>query len=358
MKKNYYETLEVAKTATDDEIKHAYRRLAHKFHPDKNPGDKAAEESFKKVSEAYEVLSTPEKRARYDKLGSADPITISSRKVSFQLDTLIAAGDIADIYKARNIKTGETVALKVVRNIANNDLMENEATILKTLWGIETDERGPLRFFPRLHDSLKVDDGSGRRVVNVQSLMSGWTSLETVRAQFPGGVQMEHGVWMLNRTLEGLAVLHQRGYVHAALTPAHLLPYGGGDIKTDPWNHMLRLVGFGAATPIGGVVRIISPKYKLGFYAPEILKKREITASADIYMAVKSIMYVLGGDPVSEVMPAHVPKYLTRFLKAITAAGPLGRPGDAWALHEELKAYMAKYYGPKTYVHFEMPTAA
>ncbi len=70
-KRDYYEVLGVERTANEQEIKSAYRKLAHKFHPDKNPGDKAAEESFKEVSEAYECLSNPEKRSNYDRFGHA-----------------------------------------------------------------------------------------------------------------------------------------------------------------------------------------------------------------------------------------------------------------------------------------------
>lgn len=68
-KKDYYEILGVAKNASDEEIKKAYKRVAIKYHPDKNPGDHAAEEKFKEAAEAYEVLSDTNKRARYDQFG-------------------------------------------------------------------------------------------------------------------------------------------------------------------------------------------------------------------------------------------------------------------------------------------------
>ena len=70
-KRDYYEVLGVDKNADADTLKKAYRQLAKKYHPDVNPGDAEAEKKFKEASEAYAVLSDPDKRARYDQLGHA-----------------------------------------------------------------------------------------------------------------------------------------------------------------------------------------------------------------------------------------------------------------------------------------------
>ena len=93
MARDYYEVLEVSRTSTDQEIKSAYRKIAMKEHPDRNPGDKAAEERFKEAAEAYSVLSDPEKRKRYDAYGHAG-VSGSAASSGFDPSTFADFSDI------------------------------------------------------------------------------------------------------------------------------------------------------------------------------------------------------------------------------------------------------------------------
>ena len=81
MSKDYYQVLSLSKNASQDEIKKAYRKLAFKYHPDRNKGDKAKEEKFKEASEAYQVLSDPKKRSQYDRFGQT---SFSNQGAGFQ----------------------------------------------------------------------------------------------------------------------------------------------------------------------------------------------------------------------------------------------------------------------------------
>ena len=102
-KRDYYEVLEVSRGVDERELKKAYRKMAHQYHPDKNPGDAVAEEKFKELSEAYAVLSDPEKRSRYDRFGHA----VGDQPGGFSVNIQDIFGDFfGDMFGGRGRSSG------------------------------------------------------------------------------------------------------------------------------------------------------------------------------------------------------------------------------------------------------------
>ena len=106
-KKDYYEVLGISKSATEKDIKKAYRELAKKYHPDKTPDNKAAEEKFKEISEAYEVLSDSKKRSNYDRFGHGG----SNHSHMDMSDIFSQFGDIFGQHQAQQQRTGANINL-------------------------------------------------------------------------------------------------------------------------------------------------------------------------------------------------------------------------------------------------------
>ncbi|MGH9822942.1 MAG: DnaJ C-terminal domain-containing protein, partial [Blastocatellia bacterium] len=104
--RDYYDVLGVKRDASQDEIKRSYRKLARKYHPDVNPGDTSAEEKFKGLNEAYEVLSDPEKRERYDQLGENWKAGAEFTPPQGWQGSTVHYGDFSDIFKSGDRQTG------------------------------------------------------------------------------------------------------------------------------------------------------------------------------------------------------------------------------------------------------------
>jgi serine/threonine protein kinase len=344
--KDYYALLEVDREADVPTIKAAYRRKAHGHHPDRggNPADFAA------VREALDVLTDPAKRTRYDRLGTAAPVQIRSKDHVYTVSGPVATGDLAELLAADD-ETGAPVVLKSLRDPANADLFANEAARLARLTVVNGSYS---RYFTTLRESFPVRDSNRvRRDVHVFDRLDGWFTLLAVQAKQPR-LQFEHAVWMFNRMLEALGHAHSLGIVHGAIVPAHVMVYATTDVDSE-WDHGLKLLDWCYAVDVGKPITAIAPAWR-EFYPPEVFAKRAAGHSTDIYMAVKTIIYLLGGDVKTDAMPNSVPGYLQNFLRGCTLGNPACRPSDAWKLHRDFTAFMKANYGPRKYVRFTLPT--
>jgi molecular chaperone DnaJ len=126
---DYYELLDVEKTADDKALKASYRKLAMQYHPDKNPGNKEAEEKFKQINEAYAVLSDPQKRSRYDRYGSADSQAHYSGDVFDIFNSFFGGGGFSggrsQGFEGEDLEAQVTINLEQARAGATIDLEVN-----------------------------------------------------------------------------------------------------------------------------------------------------------------------------------------------------------------------------------------
>ena len=280
----------------------------------------------------------------------SDVPTITSSKGTYALEDTIGSGDIAEI-----CRSGDAV-LKIPRSEKLNDLMENETSILRHLWKEGEPEDKHRRYLPNLIDTFKTDEKKPRHV-NVFVHLKNFFSFEQIRkAHLATDLRFEHGVWMFNRILECLDYLHAKKVIHGGIIPPHVMVYSSENNK-DPFTHGAKLIDFTGSVPTDGRISVVSSSWKT-FYPPEVFEKKPATPATDIYMAVKSLIYVLGGNPETNLLPGDVPIYLIKFLRACVEAKPAQRPKDAWGLHEELEGLMLRNFGPKKYIHFDMPKTA
>jgi len=277
---------------------------------------------------------------------------------------LVARGDYCDVYRgAIDNKESRPVAIKVVRDAADNDLMENERVMLTKLGSPPGQEdEGHFRFLPKLLASDMVDG----KAVHVLPWYGDYVSVAQVIQAYPDGLDWRDMVWMFKRTLDALGFVHQNGIIHGAIVPTNLLVH--------PVTHGIRLIDWGYAvqlptedteeegtherktawdrllgeddTPSEVRVKAISAGYPT-FYPPEILERKRPSASSDIFMAARCAQALTG--------KTDVPGNLKSFFESLTVADPTRRSKDqAWDLFDVFKDHVNSITKP-AYRELKMP---
>jgi len=301
-----------------------------------------------------------------------EPIAIEHKNKKYVLTDKLASGDICDVYNCVvfNGTNEYPVVFKVVKQSADNDLVENEAKILGRLYPPTAKDEKFYRFLPRVLDSFLVPS---QRRVNILPWFNEHRSLAEVLEAFPDGIDFRDMVWMFNRILHGIGFAHTNRIVHGALIPPHVLihPTDHG-AKIIDWSYAVDITPKKAKAKKGPTlydyltddtflsnphVKAISAPYK-DFYAPEILAKETPTAATDIYMAAKCAVALVGGNVSTNQMPDSVPKLVRDFLKTCLWSVPSKRPQDAWDAHEEFDGVLKRAIGKRKYRPFPMPERA
>ena len=325
-----------------EQAKSVYRQMAKATHEDKfSESEKPqAKKAFQRLQELWALCQEEIKTGRYD---TEDVVVITAGKNEYKIIGKAISGDLCNIYNCES-KHGKAF-LKISKKVLLNHFLVNEAGVLKKLHS--TKEVGLKGLFdshvPVCLDSFAVDSMQA----NVVSTYLNLHTLEQVRQVHLQGVDSRTLAWMFRRLLAALGAAHEREIVHGAVVPTNFL--------VCPDDHNGFLIDWCCAVDSGKVVKAISPQWK-AFYPPEILSKKEVTPTADIYMAAMLMLYVSGGDVEKRKFPERMPKRIEFFLRACLIESPASRANYALDLHKEFGDLLEELYGKPKFHPFEMPT--
>jgi serine/threonine protein kinase len=258
------------------------------------------------------------------------PNAVRSPTRTYQLLNPVGTGDLCDAHRAES--EGQLYVLKVSRFPGCDSLLAKEQFVLGQL---HERSLGDIydRYLPMPVERFRWKSRSYFAYV----WRTGLLPAAEILKQYPSGLDGRHVSWMFNRVLEVLGFAHRHGWIHGAVLPPHLL--------FDPREHGLHLLGWMHAEPCDQPLRFVSRRYQT-WYPPECHRRDPATVATDIYLAVRSMIWLAGGDPLSAVMPKHIPMEIRRFFQRCLEDSPSRRPQDAWLLHEEFNALLGAVYGP------------
>lgn len=324
-------------------VKTRYRALQREVHPDRFSDDskrRQATEAFTRLEQLYERATEAIKRNAYGKQLLA---TIATKRAIHEVVSEVGVGDLSQTFRTIT-KVGGTSRpgfLKIIHDPRNADLLQREAAALKRLRGPDTDPSWH-PYVSELLDSFQYfERGKPRRQANVLAELEGFYTLEEIVSRFGGALPAVHVAWIWRRLLATLGSSHDAGVVHGAVLPSHvmILPDQHGVTLVD-WCYA-SLLEDRKFTPIVAVV----DKYR-EWYPEEVFAKRAPTPATDIYLAAKTMIFLLGGDPITGIFPDSVPRPLRAYFKGCALQSQAMRPQSAWQLFQEFDELLEVMGGP------------
>ncbi len=334
-----------------------FHHLSKAIHPDRYTrfdDIQLAQRSMARLNHLWAEARNGIKAGRYAAWATAPAtIYISTRQRAYEVGALIGTDEICQRYTCHFDQNGATQAgvFKIARTPDDNDLVRVEAKALRYLRADRNLER-LFPFVPQVFDSFLYDDGaSAPRQANIVGRLPSVYSLEEIRAQYPHGVDPKDVAWLWRKLLIALGFAHARGILHGAVLPPHILiePDQHG-LVLDNWLYALPE----PIDPAAHLTAIVSA-YET-WYPPEILAKQPPRPGFDIFMGARSMVYLLGGDPLAGEVPTVVPKAIASFFRGCLLPAPNDRPQQAWDLLNEFTQLIERLWGPRTFRPFAMPS--
>jgi hypothetical protein len=259
----------------------------------------------------------------------------------------LASGDTADLYLASNaVKSSDGAdtlcLLKIARGAEGNAHLDIERKTLTRLLGA-VGSTTYWNYLPALVESFTTADRFPRRI-NVFRWANGFYTLEQVHEQHPA-LDGRHLAWIFKRLLTVLGFSHRQNVIHGAVLPCHALIHAAG--------HSLQLVGWGQSVRGGQFIGAVPPRYR-DWYPAEVQHHKAASPDSDLFLAARCLIYLAGGDPVTNWMPEAVPPPMQRFLKTCLLESAAMRPEDAWAVMEDFDKLLHGLYGPPRFHELTM----
>jgi len=279
---------------------------------------------------------------------SLEPVNIDSSKIKINtpnseyfFNPKKIEGDFFYVYSGYENNTERMdVILKLIKDPQDNDLVQNENRILQML---HSEDVPQLRHLPKLLD--RVTDTDSKCLGLILTKFNGY-DLNDIRknALYLSGVSDQHMAWILCRLLSVVGYAHKKGIIHGNIEPANIL--------IQPKDHNLCLIDWAYSVYDPAHTNDTFKIFNQDFSAPEIVDKKILLQSADLYSVGKCMVYLLGGDLKTNILPESVDPRIRSFLAFFLLPSPLQRAQDAWHLFAILENLRTEIWGEHQFQEF------
>lgn len=265
--------------------------------------------------------------------------TIKAERGSYDVNGTLAHGELATIYDGRRSSDGTRVAVKIADDRADNDLIQAEVSALALLCAEDSPQR---KHLPEVLDRFHTRDG---RLGTVFTYLDG-LDLTEARRRLPDGLPPRHLIWVMRRCLSVLGWAHSRGVLHGNIDPAHIM------VRARDHNVWIVDWCYAIVNPAqtGQSFRCLNETYS----PPEVAARKPPLPSSDLYALGKSMLFILGGDPVAKTLPEGIDERLQRFLNYCVLESPLSRAGDAWQAYRQLDHIREEIWGAHQFIELHL----